>query len=70
MAVAEPFRGESKAEFLKNFHRLRKEINMLMMRDKRNIRVERRRRGVAIQYVGKIWHEYILYREIPKRTNI
>lgn len=33
MAVAEPFRGESKAEFLKNFHRLRKEINMLMMRD-------------------------------------
>lgn len=33
MAVSEPFRNQSKAEFLKNFHNLRKEVNKLMMRD-------------------------------------
>lgn len=33
MAVAEPFRDLSKAEFLNQFHALRKEVNQLMMRD-------------------------------------
>lgn len=33
MSVPEPFRNESRAEFLNNFHRMRKMINKLMMRD-------------------------------------
>lgn len=33
MSVPEPDRNPSKVEFLNNFHKLRKEVNILMMRD-------------------------------------
>lgn len=33
MSVPEPFRNQSRAEFLNNFHALRKKVNQLMMRD-------------------------------------